>query len=159
MATWKNHELNRVFKLINKILLFQYSKGIFSLHERTVTLKLAHKPELIELLLKKLKIENWLMSLLVTWKSLEKNWVFKFINKILLFQYSVGIFSVRKRITTLKRTHKSHLLNFFLTHYKLTGNSSISQRYKRLNIVTTEIGLWAFSNLDEPRAKPSVQSH
>ena len=80
------------------------------------------------------------MSLLVTWKNLEKNWVFKFINKILLFQYSVGIFSVRKRITTLKRTHKSHLLNFFLTLYKLSGNSSFSQRYKRWNIETTEIG-------------------
>ena len=80
------------------------------------------------------------MSLLVTWKNLEKNWVLKLINKILLFQYSEGIFSVRKRITTLKRTHKSQLLNFFLTHYKLSRNSSFSQRYKRWNIETTEIG-------------------
>ena len=79
------------------------------------------------------------MSLLVTW-NLEKNWVLKLINKILLFKYLEGIFSVRKRITTLKRAHKLHLLNFFLTHYKLSRNSSFSQRYKRLNIERTEIG-------------------
>ena len=29
LATWKNHEQNRFFKLINKILLFQYTEGIF----------------------------------------------------------------------------------------------------------------------------------
>ena len=29
LATWKNHEQNRVFKLINKILLLQYTEGIF----------------------------------------------------------------------------------------------------------------------------------
>ena len=46
------------------------------------------------------------MSLLVTWKNLEKNWVLKLINKILLFQYSEGIFSVHKKIVTLKRAHK-----------------------------------------------------
>ena len=29
LATWKNDEQNRFFKLINKILLFQYTEGIF----------------------------------------------------------------------------------------------------------------------------------
>ena len=140
MATWKNHELNRVFKLINKILLFQYSKGIFLAPWKDCNFETCTQARANRAPSKKLKIENWLMSLLVTWKNLEKNWVFKFINKILLFQYSVGIFSVRKRITTLKRTHKSHLLNFFLTLYKLSGKSSFSQRYKRWNIETTEIG-------------------
>ena len=54
LVPWKNHELNRFFKLINKILLFKYSKGIFPVHTRALTLKLAHKPQLIKLLLK-----NW----------------------------------------------------------------------------------------------------
>ena len=52
LVSWKNHKLNRFFKLINKILLFQYSKGIFSVHTRALTLKLAHKLQLIKLLLK-----------------------------------------------------------------------------------------------------------
>ena len=51
LATWKNHEQNRVFKLINKILLFQYSEGIFSAHKRAVTLTLAHNTQLIMLFL------------------------------------------------------------------------------------------------------------
>ena len=29
LATWKNHEQNHCFKLINKILLFQYTEEIF----------------------------------------------------------------------------------------------------------------------------------
>ena len=51
LATWKIHEQNCVFKLINKILLFQYSEGIFSAHKRAVTLTLAHNTQLIMLLL------------------------------------------------------------------------------------------------------------
>ena len=122
LVTWKGHEQNRVFKLINKILLFQYSEGIFSAHKRDYPLTLTNNTQLITLFLTNLHF--WLMSLLVTWKSLEKNWVLNLINKILLFQYSEGIFSVRKRITTLKSAHKLHLLNFSLTHYKLSRNSS-----------------------------------
>ena len=37
LATWKNHKPNGVFVLINKILLFQYSEGIFSAHKGAVT--------------------------------------------------------------------------------------------------------------------------
>ena len=51
LATWKNHEQNRVFKLINKILLFQYSEGIFLDHDRPVTFTLAHNTQLITLFL------------------------------------------------------------------------------------------------------------
>ena len=51
LATWKIHEQNCVFKLINKILLFQYSEGIFSAHKRAVTLTLAHNVQLITLFL------------------------------------------------------------------------------------------------------------
>ena len=49
LVTWKNHEQNRVFKLINKILLFQYSEEIFSVHDRVVTLTLTHNIHLISL--------------------------------------------------------------------------------------------------------------
>ena len=49
LVTWKNHEQNRVFKLINKILLFQYSEEIFSAHDRVVTLTLTHNIHLISL--------------------------------------------------------------------------------------------------------------
>ena len=48
-VTWKNHELNRVLKLINKFLLFQYSDGIFSAHKRAVFLILAYNTQLITL--------------------------------------------------------------------------------------------------------------
>ena len=47
LATWKNHEQNRVFK----ILLSQYSEEIFSAHERPVTFTLAHNTQLITLFL------------------------------------------------------------------------------------------------------------
>ena len=51
LATWKNHEQTRVFKLINKILLSRYSEGIFSAHERPVTFTLTHNSQLITLFL------------------------------------------------------------------------------------------------------------
>ena len=49
LVTWKNHEQNRVFQLINKILLFQYSEEIFSAYDRVVTLTLTHNIHLISL--------------------------------------------------------------------------------------------------------------
>ena len=58
LATWKNHEQNRVFKLINKTLLFQYSEGIFSVHERPVTFTLAHNTQLIPLFLTRYKMSR-----------------------------------------------------------------------------------------------------
>ena len=51
LATWKNPQQKRIFKLINKLLLFQYSEDIFSAHERALTLTLAHKTQLIQLFL------------------------------------------------------------------------------------------------------------
>ena len=48
LVTWKNHEQNRVFQLINKILLFQYSEEIFSAFDTytqyTLNLALCNKP-------------------------------------------------------------------------------------------------------------------
>ena len=42
LVTGKNYKQNRVFKLINKLLLFPNSEGIFLAHKRPHTLTLAH---------------------------------------------------------------------------------------------------------------------
>ena len=80
------------------------------------------------------------MSLLATWKNHAQNRVFKLINKILLFQYSEGIFSVYERPVTFTLAHNTQLITLFLTRYEMSRNSSFSQRYKGMNIETIEIG-------------------
>ena len=51
LATWKEPLQNRVLKLINKLLLFQYSERIFSANKRALTLILVHNTQLIKLFL------------------------------------------------------------------------------------------------------------
>ena len=80
------------------------------------------------------------MSFLAGWKEPWKNRVFKLIDKILLFQYSEGIFSAKKRAVTLTLVHNTQLIKLFLSSHKMSRNSSFSQRYKRMNIETIEIG-------------------
>ena len=80
------------------------------------------------------------MSFLAGWKEPWKNRVFKLIDKILLFQYSKGIFSANKRARTLTLVHNTQLIKLFLSSHKMSRNSSFSQRNKRMNIETIEIG-------------------
>ena len=47
LANSQDHELNRDVQLINKILLFQYSEGIFSAQKRGVASKLIQNTRLI----------------------------------------------------------------------------------------------------------------
>ena len=79
-------------------------------------------------------------EVLVTWKNHEQNRVFKLINKILLFQYSEEIFLAHDRAVTLTLTHNINLISLFVTSRKLSLNSFFSERYKRTNIETKEIG-------------------
>ena len=80
------------------------------------------------------------MSFLAGWKEPWKNRVFKLIDKILLFQYSEGIFSAKKRALTLILVHNTQLIMLFLSSYKMSRNSTFSQRNKHMNIETIEIG-------------------
>ena len=80
------------------------------------------------------------MSFLAGWKEPKQNRVFKLINKPLLFQYSEGIFSAKKRAVTLTVVHNTHLIMLFLLSYYMTRNFSFSRRFKRMNIETIEIG-------------------
>ena len=80
------------------------------------------------------------MSLLATWKEPLQNRVLKLINQLLLFQYSEGIFSAKKRTVTLTLVHNTQLIKLFLSSYYMTRNSSFSQRYKGMNIETIEFG-------------------
>ena len=80
------------------------------------------------------------MSFLAGWKEPWKNRVFKLIDKILLFQYSERIFSAKKRAVTLTPVHNTQLIKLFLSSYKMSRNSSFSQRNKHMNIETIEIG-------------------
>ena len=80
------------------------------------------------------------MSFLATWKEPLQNRVLKLINKLLLFQYSEGIFSAKKRALTLILVHNTQLIMLFLSSYKMSRNSSFSQRNKRMNIKTIENG-------------------
>ena len=58
LVTWNNNELNQVFKLINKILLLQYSERIFSANKRAATSTLLHNARLITLFLKRIKLSQ-----------------------------------------------------------------------------------------------------
>ena len=80
------------------------------------------------------------MSFLAGWKEPWKYRVFKLIDKILLFQYSEGIFSANKRALTLTLVHNTQLIKLFLSSYNMSRNSSFPQRYERMNIETIEIG-------------------
>ena len=76
------------------------------------------------------------MSFLATWKNHEQNRVFK----ILLSQYSEGIFSAHERPVTFTLAHNTQLITLFLTRYKVSRNTYFSQRYKGMNVETIEIG-------------------
>ena len=58
LVTWNNNELNQVFKLINKILLLQYSERIFSANKRAATSTLLHNARLITLFQKRIKLSQ-----------------------------------------------------------------------------------------------------
>ena len=80
------------------------------------------------------------MNFLAGWKEPWKNRVLKLINKLLLFQYSERIFSAKKRAVTLTLVYNTQLIMLFLSSHKLSRNSSFSQRNKRMNTETIEIG-------------------
>ena len=58
LETWKEPLQNRVLKLINKTLLFQYSEDIFSANTRALTLTLVHNTQLITLFLSSYNISR-----------------------------------------------------------------------------------------------------
>ena len=76
------------------------------------------------------------MGFLATWKNHEQNRVFK----ILLSQYSEGIFSAHERPVTFTLAHNTQLITLFLTRYKVSRNTYFSQRYKGMNVEAIEIG-------------------
>ena len=132
LATWKEPLQNRVLKLINKLLLFQYSERIFSAKKRAVTLTLVHNTQLIKLFLSSYYMTRN-SSFSQRYKGIN-------IDEILLFQYSEGIFSANKSALTLILVHNTQLIMFFLSSYKMSRNSYFSQRNKRMNIETIENG-------------------
>ena len=67
-----------------------------------------------------------------------KNGSFLLINKILLFQYSEGIYSVSTRALALKVAQNDHVLQLFLTRIELAVKSQGTLGNKRLNIETIE---------------------
>ena len=80
------------------------------------------------------------MGFLATLQNLQQNRVLKLINKLLLFQYSKGVFSAKKRALTLTFVHNTQLVKLILSSYNMSRNSSFSQRYKHMNIETIEFG-------------------
>ena len=72
LATWKEPLQNRVLKLINQLLLFQYSEGIFSAKRGAVTLTLVHNTQLIKLfLLSYYMTRNSFFSQRYKWMNIE----------------------------------------------------------------------------------------
>ena len=69
-----------------------------------------------------------------------KNGSFLLINKILLFQYSEGIYSVSTRALALKVAQNDHVLQLFITRIKLAVKSQGTFGNKRVNIETIENG-------------------
>ena len=69
-----------------------------------------------------------------------KNGSFLLINKILLFQYSEGIYSVSTRVLALKVAQNDHVLQLFITRIKLAVKSQGTLGNKRGNIETIENG-------------------
>ena len=68
----------------------------------------------------------------------EKKGSFLLINKILLFQYSKGIYSVSTRALALKVAQNSHVVTRILTRITLAVKSQGTLGKRRLNIVTIE---------------------
>ena len=62
------------------------------------------------------------------------------INKILLFQYSEGIYSVSTRALALKVAQNDHVLQLFIPRIKLAVESQRTLGNKRVNIETIENG-------------------
>ena len=58
LVTWKNYEQNQVLKIINKILLFQYSERIFSTNDRAATSTLLHNAHQITFFLTHFKLSQ-----------------------------------------------------------------------------------------------------
>ena len=69
-----------------------------------------------------------------------KNGSFLLINKILLFQYSEGIYSVSTRDLALTIAQNDHVLQLFITRIKLAVKSQGTFGNKRVNIETIENG-------------------
>ena len=151
LAISKNLQQDRVFKLINKILLFKYSKENFFAHRRDVTLTLAHDTQLIMLFLTRHELfqnSSFLRGYKLTnietieirfrtFGNLEEpqqNRVLKLISKILLFKYSKKNFFAQRRAVTLTLSHNTQLITLFLTRYKLFRNFSFPWGYKPMNI-------------------------
>ena len=133
LATSKNLQQDRVFKLINKILLFKYSKENFFAHRRDVTLTLAHDTQLSTLFLTRhelfqnssflrdinlriLKQQKSVSELFGNLEEPQQNRVLKLISKILLFKYSKKNFFPQRRAVTLTPPHNTQLITLFLTH-------------------------------------------
>ena len=70
----------------------------------------------------------------------EINGWFLLIKKILLFQYSEGVYSSCTRGLSLKVAQNDHVLTLFLTRIKVAVQSLGTHGNKRLNIETIEIG-------------------
>ena len=69
-----------------------------------------------------------------------KNGSFLLINKILLFQYSEGIYSVSTRAVALKVAHNDHVLLLFRTRITFAFESQGTLGNTRVNIETIENG-------------------
>ena len=69
-----------------------------------------------------------------------KNGSFLLINKILLFQYSEGIYSVSTGALALKFAQNDHVLQLFITRIKLAVESEGTLGNERVNIETIENG-------------------
>ena len=127
---------NGSFLLINKILLFQYSEGIYSVSTGALALKFAQNDYVLQLFITRIKLavesEGTLGNERVNIETIEnvnelkrvlldflKNGSFLLINKILLFQYSEGIYSVSTRAVALKFAQNDHVLQLFITRIKL----------------------------------------
>ena len=158
LAGWKEPKQNRVFKLINKLLLFQYSERIFSAKKRAVTLTLVHNTQLIMPFLssynmtrnssfsqryKGMNIETIEFGLWAFWQFERTSSKTEFSNSLTnfyCFHIQRGFFSAKKRALTLTLVHNTQLIMLFLSSYNMSRNSSLSQRYKHMNIETIENG-------------------
>ena len=69
-----------------------------------------------------------------------KNGLFLLINKILLFQYSEGIYFVSTRALALKFEQNDHVLQLFITRIKLAVESEGTLGNELVNIETIENG-------------------
>ena len=130
LVTRKNNELNQVFKLINKILLLQYSERIFSANKRAATSTLLHNAHLITLFLKRITLSQnfsfsqrykamnietietryWAFGNLMNY---EQNKVLKLINNYIVSIFREDFLGQRKscNLDTLARCTSNHALS------------------------------------------------